>query len=90
MKIIQETNLDMTELKTEIQKIIREELSANSLFSDEVLNGEQVCKILGISGRHLARLRQQKRIAYSQYGRKIFYQRKDVAAFIKNYRIETI
>ena len=90
MKIIQETNLDMTELKTEIQKIIREELSANSLFSDEVLNGEQVCEILGISARHLARLRQQKRISYSQYGRKIFYQRKDVEAFIKNYRIETI
>lgn len=90
MKVVQETNIDIEALKAEIVEIVRQELKATPSFSDEILSGEQVCQILDISPRHLARLRQQRRIAYSQYGRKLFYQRKDVEDFINNYRIETI
>lgn len=53
-----------------------------------VFSREEVCQILGISLRTEQTWRDQKRISFSQLGRKIFYQRADLNDFLDKHHIK--
>ena len=56
-------------------------------FSQKWVDGEKVCKLLGICKRTLWDLRKSGKLKYSQFGRKILFRVSDVDAFIEtNYR----
>lgn len=59
----------------------------NQKKEDELLSSEEARTILGVSKSTWQTMRDQKRIAFSQVGRKIYVKRSDVEAYINNHTI---
>lgn len=55
---------------------------------EEWLNSKQVREILGISKKTWQNYRDQKRIPFSQHGRKIYVRRSDLDAYLKAHTIQ--
>ena len=68
---------DLQNLKQEILGEIKAGFSAAASFSqtDTCLTSEQVCEILGVSSKQFQKYRNERRIAFSQFGRKIYVKR---------------
>jgi len=54
----------------------------------EIFSREDVCQILSISLRTEQSYRDQRRISFSQSGRKIFYQESDIKDFLERHHIK--
>lgn len=77
-------------LRADLINTVREELAkanVGGLGTDEYLTSKQVCEELGISSRQFQKYRDERRIAFSQFGRKIYVRRSDLNAFIASHRI---
>ena len=81
---------DLQNLKQEILNEIRAGFSAaaSSSQADTYLTSEQVCEILGVSSKQFQKYRNERRIAFSQLGRKISVKRSDLDRFLEAHRIE--
>jgi hypothetical protein len=53
-----------------------------------ILSRKEVCRLLGISLRSEQNYRDQKRISFSQSGRKIFYRPSDIREFLERNHIK--
>lgn len=84
------TKEDLQELRQELIQEIKAGFSAaaSSLQSDTYLTSEQVCEALGISSKQFQKYRNERRIAFSQFGRKIYVKRSDLDRFLESHRIE--
>ena len=84
------TRDDLQSLKQEIIDEIKAGFSAasSSLQSDAYLTSEQVCEVLGVSSKQFQKYRTERRIAFSQFGRKIYVRRSDLDRFLESHRIE--
>ena len=90
VKLITITSDDFEQLKADLINSVREELAkanAGGGSVDEYLTSKQVCEELGISSRQFQKYRDERRIAFSQFGRKIYVKRSDLNAFIASHRI---
>ena len=90
IKLITITAEDYEQLKADLINTVREELAKSSINGgniDDYLTSKQVCEELGISSRQFQKYRDERRIAFSQFGRKIYVRRSDLNAFIANHRL---
>ena len=81
---------EFEQLKTDLIITVREELAKSSVNGgneDDYLTSKQVCEELGISSRQFQKYRDERRIAFSQFGRKIYVRRSDLNEFIASHRI---
>lgn len=92
VKLITITSDDFEQLKADLINSVREELAkanVSSVVADDYLTSKQACEELGISSRQFQKLRDERRIAFSQIGRKIYVKRSDLNAFIASHRIRS-
>ena len=84
------TKVDLQDLRQELIQEIKAGFSAaaSSIQSDTYLTSEQVCELLGISSKQFQKYRNERRIAFSQFGRKIYVKRSDLDHFLESHRIE--
>ena len=90
VKLITITSDDFEQLRADLINTVREELAKSSVSGrsvDEYLTSKQVCEELGISSRQFQKYRDERRIAFSQFGRKIYVKRSDLNEFIASHRI---
>ena len=90
VKLITLTAEEFEQLRADLINTVREELAKSSVGGgsiDEYLTSKQVCEELGISSRQWQKLRDQRRIPFSEIGRKIYVKRSDLNAFIASHRI---
>lgn len=89
VKLITLTPEDFEKLKSDLLNTMREELAKNVSGGsvDEYLTSKQVCEELDISNRQFQKYRDERRIAFSQFGRKIYVRRSDLNAFIASHRV---
>ena len=83
---------EFEKLKADLINAVREELAkanVGGVGADEYLTSKQVCEELGISSRQFQKYRDERRIAFSQFGRKIYVKRSDLNAFIASHRIRS-
>ena len=81
---------EFEQLRADLINAVREELAkanAGGVGVDDYLTAKQVCEELGISSRQFQKYRDERRIAFSQCGRKIYVRRSDLNAFISSHRI---
>lgn len=85
------TTEDLERAKQDIINTMREEMTnlGNHNSEDDYLTSKQVQEELGISSRQFQKYRDQRRIAFSQFGRKIYVKRSDLNKFIESHRIPT-
>jgi excisionase family DNA binding protein len=84
------TTDEFEKLKADLINTVREELAkanGGGVGAEELLTSKQVCEELGISTRQFQNYRDERRIAFSQFGRKIYVRRSDLNAFISSHRI---
>ena len=84
------TEEDFKQLRADLINCVREELAKTNVGgvgTDDYLTSKQVCEELAISSRQFQKYRDERRIAFSQFGRKIYVRRSDLNAFIASYRI---
>ncbi len=84
------TRDDLQNLKQEIIDEIKAGFSAAATFlqSDTYLTSEQVCEVLGVSAKQFQKYRNERRIAFSQFGRKNYVKRSNLDRFLESHRIE--
>jgi len=56
----------------------------DAMNGEKILDNQDMCQLLGITKRSLARYRQKKIIPYYQGDRKTYYKASEVQAFLKN------
>jgi excisionase family DNA binding protein len=81
---------DFEQLRVDLINTVREELAKSCVgggSADEYLTSKEVCEELGISSRQFQKYRDERRIAFSQCGRKIYVKRSDLNEFIASHRI---
>ena len=81
---------EFEQLRADLINTVREELAKANVSGgnvDEYLTSKEVCEELGISSRQFQKYRDERRIAFSQFGRKIYVRRSDLNAFIASHRI---
>ena len=84
------TTDEFEKLKADLINTVREELAkanGGGVAAEELLTSKQVCKELGVSTRQFQKYRDERRIAFSQFGRKIYVKRSDLNDFIVSHRI---
>lgn len=88
MVLIQKCELD--ELNANIKRLEKklEEKDENSIL-EMYVDSEKARKMLGVSKRTWQLWRDGRKIPFSQYGRKIYVQMKDIEAFMKANYIST-
>ena len=72
----------LNEVKDTLQTKTETEINAMWIESNEAR------KMLGVSAKTWQDYRDKRVIPFSQYGRKIYVQRADIDAFLKNHRIK--
>lgn len=55
---------------------------------EELLSSEEVMKVLGVSAKTWQKYRNERRIPFSQIGRKIYVKRTDLDAFMEEHKIK--
>ena len=81
---------EFEQLRADLINAVREELAKANIggvSADDYLTSKEVCEELGISSRQFQKYRDERRIAFSQFGRKIYVRRSDLNAFISSHRI---
>lgn len=62
-----------------------ENVNLQSKPIDDWLNNEKVCQQLGVTKRTLQKYRDEGKIKFSQFGRKILYRRQHVEQFLEKH-----
>jgi excisionase family DNA binding protein len=65
----------------------RNEETGLSLLRKLWLTGDEVIHLLGISKRTLQNYRDQRKLPFSQVGRKIYYKASDIEEYLSNHYI---
>ncbi len=78
---------DITEIKNSLKSFIV--LQGSSTGEDEWLNSKEVRKRLVISEKTWQTYRDERRIPFSQFGRKIYVKKSDLDAFMEKYRVNS-
>lgn len=55
---------------------------------EELLSSEEVMRVLGVSAKTWQKYRNERRIPFSQLGRKIYVRRTDLDAFMEEHKIK--
>jgi excisionase family DNA binding protein len=74
------------EVKSNLQ-FNRIEETGLSLIRKTWLTGDEVIHLLGISKRTLQNYRDQRKLPFSQVGRKIYYKASDIEEYLSNHYI---
>ena len=56
---------------------------------NEWLNSKAACEYLGVSSRQFQKYRDERRIAFSQFGRKVYVKRSDLDVFLQKHMIKS-
>jgi len=72
------SNLDLIDKKLDRMIKIKDVLDG-----DKLLDNQDMCLLLGITKRSLARYRNKKLIRYYQVDRKVFYKASEIQEFLK-------
>ena len=72
----------LEELKYKVERLPAQE-------KDEGLDSKAVCEYLGILSRQFQKYRDERRIAFSQFGRKVYVKRSDIDDFLDKHRIKS-
>ena len=75
----------LTQFLAEVDQRITK-VAASASPQGEILTIKEVCSILNISPMQLQKLRDERRIQFSQSGRKIYFLRSDVEQFINEHK----
>jgi excisionase family DNA binding protein len=60
---------------------------SQTILEEEWIPSNEVLKQLGISRKTWQKYRDERRIPFSQFGRKIYVKRTDLEAFMENHKI---
>ena len=72
----------LDELKDKVERLMAQK-------EDEWLDSKTACEYLGVSMRQFQKYRDERRIAYSQFGRKVYVKRSDIDDFLDKHRIKS-
>ncbi len=81
-KIVDELVEDVKSIKSSLQKTL-----SQTNLGEEWIPSNEVLKQLGISRKTWQKYRDERRIPFSQFGRKIYVKRTDLEAFMENHKI---
>lgn len=81
-KIVDELVEDVKSIKSSLQKT-----HSQTNLGEEWIPSNEVLKLLGISRKTWQKYRNERRIPFSQFGRKIYVKRTDLEAFMENHKI---
>ena len=79
----------------QLRAIIREAIQdvsfsgsvSNCQEEEQLLTPKEVCSILGVCPKTLQTLRDQRRIPFSQQGRKIWFKKSDIESYLDGCRV---
>ena len=81
------------QLKVVVEEVLQKHLYNNECTlekeQEEVMSPKQVCRLLKVSPKTLQTMRDERRIPFSQFGRKIWFLRSDVIQYINKNRIDS-
>ena len=81
-KIVDELVEDVKSIKASLQSS-----RSQTILREEWIPSNEVLKQLGISRKTWQKYRDERRIPFSQFGRKIYVKRTDLEAFMENHKI---
>ena len=81
-KIVDELVEDVKSIKASLQSS-----HSQTILREEWIPSNEVLKQLGISRKTWQKYRDERRIPFSQFGRKIYVKRTDLEAFMENHKI---
>lgn len=81
-KIVNELVEDVKSIKSSLQNP-----RSQTNLGEEWIPSNEVLKQLGISRKTWQKYRDERRIPFSQFGRKIYVKRTDLEAFMENHKI---
>ena len=81
-KIVDELIEDVKSIKASLQSS-----HAQTNLGEEWIPSNEVLKQLGISRKTWQKYRNERRIPFSQFGRKIYVKRTDLEVFMENHKI---
>ena len=89
IKVIMITEEQFDYLSGGIEKINErlDQLSNASHSKDEYLTSTEARKLLGVSQKTWQTYRDERRIPFSQFGRKIYVKRSDIEEFMSSHKI---
>ena len=89
VKIIKISKVQFEYLSDGIEKIKErlDQLTNASQYKDEYLTSTEARKLLGVSQKTWQTYRDERRIPFSQFGRKIYVKRSDIEEFISSHKI---
>ena len=76
-------------IREAIQDVSFSNSASNCQEEEQLLTPKEVCSILGVCPKTLQTLRDQRRIPFSQQGRKIWFLRSDVIQYVNKNRIDS-
>lgn len=85
---IPQTTLDELVQEVKAVKELCESRFQKNKTDEEWLSSEEVKKILGVSAKTWQKYRNERRIPFSQFGRKIYVKRSDLEDFINSHCIK--
>ncbi len=85
---IPQTTLDELVQEVKAVKELCENRFQENKTGEEWLSSEEVKKILGVSAKTWQKYRNERRIPFSQFGRKIYVKRSDLEDFINSHCIK--
>ena len=74
-------------IREAIQEVSFSNSASNCQEEEQLLTPKEVCGILGVCPKTLQTLRDQRRIPFSQQGRKIWFKKSDIDSYLDGCRI---
>ena len=74
-------------IREAIQEVSFSNSASNCQEEEQLLTPKEVCSILGVCPKTLQTLRDQRRIPFSQQGRKIWFKKSDIDSYLDGCRI---
>lgn len=79
------------QIKSVVEEVFQKHLYNNvcalETENEDILSPKEVCKLLKVSPKTLQTMRDERRIPFSQHGRKIWFLRSDVIQYVNKNRI---
>ena len=83
--------LSTEQIKSVVEEVLQKHLYNNvcalETENEDILSPKEVCKLLKVSPKTLQTMRDERRIPFSQSGRKIWFLRSDVIQYVNKNRI---
>ena len=85
--------LSTEQIKSVVEEVLQKHLYNNvcalETENEDILSPKEVCKLLKVSPKTLQTMRDERRIPFSQFGRKIYVKRADLEAFMEKHYINS-